>query len=286
MIAAAAAWGPACVSPDAAPLDPAPDDTAAGEETGTAAMPADDTGAALPGASLESVTWRVAWRTDDLLPAQRGGAFQVRTDKGDVFELHRGWVVLYGMGLEPCEAQARRPSPGTAPVPPPALLPALLGATLLPTAHAHAGADHASALPQGVALAVHQQATVTLDTLAFDPDRFCQVGLGLFRADSTIQQLPDEVDLDGLGLLLEGELLAAGDSAWTDLQLATAVPVETDRPLSVDDPDGTTVTLTLDLAAAMQDLWLADDDPVYSAKLVLLGLASTSTPTLGLPETP
>jgi hypothetical protein len=223
---------------------------AATEDAHSARPDLDDTGAPTPtptptGVSLSAVQWAVDWQTDGLRWREDGG-WSLQRDDGLELEVHEGWLVVYMLVLEPCEeASAQRSAP------PPHSLP-----------------DHDSALGVSLATSLHALEPVSGTAHSFETDAFCALGVGLIRGDTSTENIDDEVNLNGLSLVLSGRYRTAPTGEWTTLSLQSSLPAEADLSLPETTPaDAVVATLQLQPAAMVAAL-----DPEAAPERIALDL--------------
>lgn len=251
-------WAVSACSTASEQGSPAHQDTG---DSGTVAAPSPGSS---EGISLASVQWSVDWQTDGLSWREDGGWSLQRAD-GLELEVHEGWLVVYMLVLEPCEEGSAQRS-----VPPPHSLP-----------------DHDSALGVSMAMSLHTLDPVEGTSHSFPAEAFCAVGVGLIRGDTATENVPDEADLNGTSLVLQGRYRTGPEAEWTALSLQSSLPAEADLPLPETTPaDAVLATLHLQPAALVAGL--DPDEPLERIALDMLeALATTGTLSLDpLPTAP
>jgi hypothetical protein len=210
------------------------------------------------------VQWSVDWQTDGLSWLDGGGWSLQRAD-GLELEVHEGWLVVYMLVLEPCEDRTQQRS-----TPPPHSLP-----------------DHDSALGVSLATSLHALDPVEGTSHSFTAEAFCAVGVGLIRGDTATENVPEEVDLNGTSLVLQGRYRTGPEAEWTPLSLQSSLPAEADLSLPETTPaDAVLATLHLDPSSLVTALD-PDEQPERIALDMLEALATTGTLSLApLPTAP
>lgn len=234
--------------------------TARGAGTAATDSGRPDSGAAFAtGHSLTGVEWTLAVDSSGLSPLDDGGpGWRLERADGAALEVTEAWLVVYVVTLETCAEAAAR-----ARTPPPHGLP-----------------DHASATTASHAIPLHTDAPVDAGAYAFDADTFCQVGVALFRGDTVTENQPDDVDLNGTTLHLEGRMRPAAGAEWEPLALSSSLAGEADLPLPDTSPgDPAAVAVSFRPAALLDDLDL-HDDPDRVAFSMIKTLAATAVVSL------
>lgn len=212
-----------------------------------------DTGGAPQGALLEGVTWRIAWDRHDLLPSE-AGRWQIDRADGASFVLETGWLVLTSVSLEPCDdtpAAARRLPP-------------------------HGWPDHPSADTDTWALPLHEPMDQELSQRSFAPDWVCEVGVGLFQASSETRDLPEEPELLGTSLQLEGAVRPSPTDPWTPVAWRSSLSAEHDALLPPLRASAPVLTVSLSPARLFDGVFL-DDPPELAGRSALTNLARSLT---------
>ncbi|HCH62366.1 MAG: hypothetical protein CL927_20125 [Deltaproteobacteria bacterium] len=154
---------------------------------------------------ISGVQWSMQTAPDALTPED--GRLRWERSDGAVLELEEGWLVVYVLVLETCASiDLAEGSP-----PPPHGLP-----------------DHDSAQVRPHAIPLHDATPVLGARRSFPSDRFCAVGVALFRGEPDTENSPEEGALNGVTLALNGRLKRSLDAPWEPLALRSALAAETD----------------------------------------------------------
>ncbi len=223
-------------------------DTAAGTapDSGAAWDAGPDTGAdsgaqrsSREGLLLEEVTYLLTWDTSRIEPLAQGWA--VETDLGYRVEIEDGFLVSYALHLEPCAALF------------------------------HSGSDR-SDMPTPRVERLDTFETTLLAPVTFPTQRYCGVAYDLARADWTAEGAPEDLEVDGVTLALEGRWSREGgepvEFSWSSsLTASNSYPLEVQRPTR-----RARVELRRDAGALFDGLELADEDPDVLLRDVLINL--------------
>ncbi|MCA9691437.1 MAG: hypothetical protein KC636_17670 [Myxococcales bacterium] len=227
----------ACDARDEAPADTdaagATDTDADADAAGdgeTTDADADADAATFPGVTLAAAAYHGTWSYSQAQRVDDG--LRLVNDRGLTITIERGYLVSYRAQLVPCATQvaARGLSPLER-----ALATALAPATAW-AGHGDSVDPSATRSPQVEDLAAG--APRSLGATSFASGRYCSVHYLVGRADSLTADLPDDVDLYGLTLYLEGYYQAPGDDAATSFLVtesgASARLVDLDEALDDD----------------------------------------------------
>jgi hypothetical protein len=233
-----------CADPDAA-LDP---DAAQGD---------------ISDATPVGVRYHLAWAWGDAEPTEDG--WTVVNDRGYEVRVTDGYLVTYSVQLAPCTEGDLDTGLGR-----------LFG---IGRAHAgHGGEEDPSAWITGLAEPLASPEVRSLEPVIVDSGTYCRVHYLVARAETGTLDLPEEMDLMGTSLYIEGTVASAGDepepfTIWSTLptgQLMTwSDPV---TPIDLD-ADGLDVTITRDLGHLFDGVEFATMSAESVEKTILLGLA-------------
>lgn len=229
---------------------PATEEEGSGRQTQTVrGLDSGDTGTVPQGTLLEAVTWRIAWDLDGLLPTE-AGSWQIDRSDGASFVLGSGWLVLESVALEPCAEvtpEARQAPP-------------------------HGWPDHPSADTDSWALPLHEPMNQELSRRAFDLQQVCEVGVGLFQAHADTRARPEEPDLLGTSLWLEGWVRRSPTESWTPVEWRSSLSAEQDAVLPPLADTEAVLTVSLSPARLLDAVYL-DDPPELAGRSALTNLA-------------
>jgi len=224
---------------------------------------------------LTSAHYEADWEWGTAIPADDGG-WSVTTDLGYTVHVTRGWLVSYSASLAECTPSA--PSAGAAGS---GLLDGLFGAGVAFAGHGDANDPSITAAPQAESLTTPE--LTDLGTTAFPEADYCRLHWVAGAASWYTVDLPEEVDLLGNAVWLEGTWTAPGSDdavafVWTST-IANGVLVELDESL-VSAPTGEVERAEIRVVREL-DRWLdgidfaalSEDDV---GRALMIGLAAST----------
>lgn len=223
----------------------------------------------------QEIRYHLDWDWGDAEPTDKG--WRVTTDRGYDVQVTEGFLITYSVQLAPCADDD-------------------LGYTIDPrrlfgVGHAwagHGGPEDPSAWLMGIAENLAAPEHVSLAPISLSSGIYCRAHYLVSRADTKTRGLPEDFNMVGTSLYLQGTAALDGGepqpfSIWSTLPVGELVAWS--EPVSpVDLSDGTIdVTFTRDLGRLFDGVAFQTMSDESIEKTVLLGLIERLSVTLGAP---
>lgn len=156
------------------------------------------------------ITYSMTWGWGDAIPTESG--WQVTNDLGYTVTVEKGYLVSHSVQLIPCEYDGENAG----------LLRDIFGANTVEAGHGGDENDPSAILiPQIEDLAVVNSIEFGATTVPYQ--QYCTAHYLVARSDSLTTNMPDDIDMYGLSLYLEGTYQAANSDELVAFALQTSL---------------------------------------------------------------
>ncbi|MEZ4453171.1 MAG: hypothetical protein R3B09_27160 [Nannocystaceae bacterium] len=228
------------------------------------------------GAEVTAVTYDLTWSWGQATPLP-GGGWTTVNDLGITVEVRRGYLVAFSAALSPCT-----PASAGASAPAPTLPERLLSAVAAPSSAwaGHTGIADPSQVEPIVIEDLGAPVDLRLGEQSFSAARYCWIHYLAAHATDAATGLPEDLDLVGVTLYLEGTYSVAEGSAeefTASIGAASGSLVELDGA-RIDGSEGPSahVVVTRDLGRAFDGVDLGAVDSEALARAVLGNLVGAA----------